>query len=76
MITQYTNKKYNNKDINNYYRYTSMILRTRISTSTLRGKLSSSIGHTDPASTVGVAAKESVVQRLIENIPDFETLSL
>lgn len=76
MITQHTNKKYNNKDINNYYTYTSMILRTRISTLTLRGKLSSSMGHRDPASALGVAAKESAVQGLIENIPDFETLSL
>lgn len=76
MVTQYTNKKYNNKDINNYYTYTPMILRTRISTLTLRGKLSSSMGHTDPAPALGVAAEAFAIRGLIEKILDFETLSL
>lgn len=53
-----------------------MILRTRISTSTLRGKLSSSMGHTDPAPALGVAAEAFAIRGLVENIPDFETLSL
>lgn len=53
-----------------------MILRTRIYTSALREKLSSSMGHTDPAPALGVAAEAFAIRGLAENIPDFETLSL